>query len=76
MFTGLVETTGTVRRAVGGSPRRLTIASSILNEEVVLGESISIDGCCLTVIEIGAQGLSFEAATETLGDVFWVGPNE
>ena len=66
MFTGLVETVGTVRSATGSSPRRLAIASSIPSAEVAIGDSIAIDGCCLTVVERGAEGLSFEAATETL----------
>lgn len=64
MFTGLVETIGTVRTASGEQPRRLTIESSLPNADI--GESIAIDGCCLTVVEISAQGLAFEAATETL----------
>jgi riboflavin synthase len=66
MFTGLVETTGVVRRATGDSPRRLVIESALPNDEIVIGESIAIDGCCLTVVEIGRDGLAFEAATETL----------
>jgi riboflavin synthase len=66
MFTGLVETIGSVRRATGDSPRRLTVTSSIANAEVAIGDSIAIDGCCLTVVEKGPEGLSFEAATETL----------
>jgi riboflavin synthase len=66
MFTGLVETIGVVRRATGDSPRRLTLHSGIPQGEVALGDSIAIDGCCLTVVEKGEDGLSFEAATETL----------
>jgi riboflavin synthase len=66
MFTGLVETTGVVRGVKGASLRRLTIESSLSNEEVVVGDSIAIDGCCLTVVEVSHRGLEFEAATETL----------
>lgn len=66
MFTGLVEAKGKVVEAVGDAPRRLTIASSYDNEQVEIGASIAIDGCCLTVVEKGAGGLTFEAATETL----------
>ncbi len=66
MFTGLVETVGTVRAASGDSPRRLTIESSLPNAEIKVGESIAIDGCCLTVVEVSDRGLAFEAATETL----------
>ena len=66
MFTGLIETVGTVRAATGDSPRRLTIASELPGAEVKVGDSIAIDGCCLTVVEKGGVELSFEAATETL----------
>ena len=66
MFTGLVETVGTVRAAVGTSPRRLTIASAIPPHEVAIGDSVAIDGCCLTAVEVAESGIAFEAATETL----------
>jgi riboflavin synthase len=66
MFTGLIETVGTVRAATGDSPRRLTIASELPQVDVRIGDSIAIDGCCLTVVEKAGVELSFEAATETL----------
>jgi riboflavin synthase len=66
VFTGLVETIGTVRAATGDSPRRLLIASSIPVGETAIGDSVAIDGCCLTVVEKGDGALAFEAATETL----------
>ena len=66
MFTGLVEATATVVRATGVSPRRLTLASNIALTDVQLGESIAVDGCCLTVVAADSDGLTFEAATETL----------
>jgi riboflavin synthase len=64
MFTGLVEAVGTVTEALGDSPKRITIQSPY--EDVAIGASIAIDGCCLTVVEKGPKGLTFEAATETL----------
>ncbi|HSI05382.1 MAG TPA: riboflavin synthase [Myxococcota bacterium] len=66
MFTGLVEAVGTVTQATGSSPRRITIHSAYDAAEVDIGASIAIDGCCLTVVEKAALGLTFEAATETL----------
>ncbi len=66
MFTGLVESVGVVRAAAGDSPLRLQIECDIPPSEVELGDSIAIDGCCLTVIEIGEKSFWFEAATETL----------
>ena len=66
MFTGLIETIGTVRAAVGRSPLRLSVASSLPVDEIAVGDSIAIDGACLTVVEKGPGFLTFEAATETL----------
>ncbi|MBC7793390.1 MAG: riboflavin synthase [Clostridia bacterium] len=66
MFTGLIETTGKVVKAEGSSPCRITIAASYPAAEVEIGASIAIDGCCLTVVTNDAEGLTFEAATETL----------
>ncbi|OGQ90988.1 MAG: riboflavin synthase subunit alpha [Deltaproteobacteria bacterium RIFOXYA12_FULL_58_15] len=66
MFTGLIETIGTIRQAAGESPRRITVASSIPNEDVAIGDSVAIDGVCQTVVHRDSTGLTFEAATETL----------
>ena len=70
MFTGLVEGQGTVRilqEDPGGL--RLTIApddNCFPASELTLGESVSICGCCLTVIELHADAADFEAGEETL----------
>lgn len=66
MFTGLVESLGRVIGATGNSPRRLEVQCDIPPAEVQLGDSIAIDGCCLTVVAIGRGSYAFEAATETL----------
>ena len=66
MFTGLVESQGTVARSTGDTLRRLTIASDLPAPDIRVGDSIAIDGCCLTVVANSAEGLAFEAATETL----------
>jgi riboflavin synthase len=66
MFTGLVETVGTVRGVSGRAPLSLTIASAIPAHEVAIGDSVAIDGCCLTMVERAGEALTFEAATETL----------
>lgn len=63
MFTGLVECMGRVVAAYGDHPRRLEIAASL--EDVRVGDSVAIDGCCLTVVRSDGV-LCFEAATETL----------
>ena len=66
MFTGLVEAVGQVVRAEGKNPLRLTVETSLAEPDTAIGASISIDGCCLTVVARAAGTLTFEAATETL----------
>ncbi|MEQ9411688.1 MAG: riboflavin synthase [Fuerstiella sp.] len=70
MFTGLVEGQGIVR-VLKQEPAglRLTIAPPedvFRSDEVAIGDSISISGCCLTVVRASADGLEFEAGLETL----------
>ena len=70
MFTGLVEGQGTVRSLKKDSVGlRITIApcsTCFAVSELSLGESISICGCCLTVVEIHDDVMDFEAGEETL----------
>lgn len=67
MFTGLVETVGTLKTTRDEeSGRRLTIELSPLREGLALGDSVAINGCCLTVIELSENGATFEAGPETL----------
>ncbi|MEC9007968.1 MAG: riboflavin synthase [Planctomycetota bacterium] len=68
MFTGLVEVRGSVVELIDDPPaRRLEV--EVGSEWVVdsaIGDSVAINGCCLTVVAIGSSTLSFEAGTETL----------
>ena len=68
LFTGIVQDLGTiVEREPRGGDLRLVIAFEGLDEaRVGLGDSISVQGCCLTVT--GRAGLSFAAdlSRETL----------
>ena len=66
MFTGLVETVGRVTAVVGQAPCRLSIQSSLSTEAIAVGDSVAIDGCCLTVVHKTADTLTFEAAAETM----------
>jgi riboflavin synthase len=67
MFTGLVEGTGQIGKwyAREGSARLLVDAHA-LAEGVQMGESIAINGCCLTVTAIDGSWLSFDLLQETL----------
>jgi riboflavin synthase len=63
MFTGLVREVGTVASMVDG---RLTIDAPETARGVQLGDSIAIDGVCLTVVAHDDASLSFDAVPETL----------
>jgi len=67
VFTGLVETLGRVEGVQpDGAGRRLTVSAPALIEGTRLGDSIAINGACLTVVAIQGDRLSFEAGPETL----------
>jgi riboflavin synthase len=67
MFTGLVEVLGTVRALRSeGSGRRLVIVAPSLAGELTLGESVAINGACLTVVACDAETCCFEVGPETL----------
>ena len=56
MFTGIVEETGIVREAHdNGDGRRLVVGADVVLDDVVMGSSIAVDGCCLTVTGFGAR---------------------
>src|SRR5687767_333915 len=68
VFTGLIETTGKlVRRTPSGRDARLVVTGPLGGEPLALGESIAVDGVCLTVAKI-VDGQTFEAdaSSETL----------
>lgn len=53
MFTGIVEELGTVHHRAGA---RLRIAADAVLEDAGIGDSIAVNGCCLTVVELGENG--------------------
>ncbi len=67
MFTGLVETTGEVialTHADGGA--QLTLRAPAIAAEVQLGDSVAVNGCCLTAVAPDAETLRFDLLNETL----------
>ncbi len=69
MFTGLVEGLGRVERFVDESGgRRLTIDWGDLSaaDPLKLGESVAVNGCCLTVVEFSGTTFEVQAGPETL----------
>jgi riboflavin synthase len=53
MFTGIVEELGSVAAREGS---KLRINASLVLEDVSLGASIAVNGCCLTVVDWGGEG--------------------
>src|SRR5262245_32938970 len=67
MFTGLVEALATVVEVRPEPPGvRLTIDAPTSIDDVKIGDSVALNGCCLTVVAIEASRLSFQAGDETL----------
>lgn len=79
MFTGLIEALGTISKLTP-EPHglRLTVQSSLFQQNrqkgegreeenrLAIGDSIAINGCCLTVVAIDADRVDFQAGEETL----------
>ena len=67
MFTGLIEDLGRIREVVQGAESyRLTVATSLPTAELTLGESIAVNGVCLTVVQFGNGCFCADVSPETL----------
>lgn len=67
MFTGLVEECGSLLRSeIEGKSGRLTVQCELVNQGAKPGDSIAVNGCCLTVIHNNDRELTFDAVPETL----------
>ncbi len=67
MFSGIVAALGTVDRMDRSGPgARLVIDEPSLAKDAGMGDSISVNGCCLTVVEVAGNTISFDAGPETL----------
>ena len=68
MFTGIVETTGMIEKAeITPENARLTINAPKLGlHQVAIGDSIAVNGCCLTVVEKSPETFSVDVSNETL----------
>jgi riboflavin synthase len=66
MFTGLVEETG---RILAFAPKAdawsLSVSAAATLDGVALGDSIAVNGCCLTVVRFDADSLHFDVLEET-----------
>jgi riboflavin synthase len=67
MFTGLVQSLAKVIDVISEPPGvRLIIRDATIASAARIGDSIAINGCCLTVVDIAAGKLAFQAGEETL----------
>jgi riboflavin synthase len=62
MFTGIVIEQGTVVE----TPPRLVLSAPLVSADAGIGDSVAVDGCCLTVTSIYGDRLSFDTVPETL----------
>lgn len=67
MFTGIVTEMGTIERIVETGPgRRLDVEAPATTESLAIGDSVAVDGVCLTVVAVDGSRFSVEAVAETL----------
>lgn len=67
MFTGLVEQKGVVKQLKrSDNACEISVEGSVVSEDAAVGDSIAINGCCLTVVRIDGAILMFQAGSETL----------
>ncbi len=68
MFTGLIEDVGKILKiSRTGASARLEVATSLPADEIKLGDSIAVNGICLTVVDKSAARLVFDVSPETIG---------
>jgi riboflavin synthase len=67
MFTGLVEQLAAVDQLIPAPPGvRLVIRAPLFAQDMQVGASIAVNGCCLTVVDVQAETFGFDAGAETL----------
>jgi riboflavin synthase len=68
MFTGIVETMGQVRgvQASGQGMRVVIDRGGLSLDDVKVGDSISVNGCCLTVVQLEPDAFHVDVSQETL----------
>jgi riboflavin synthase len=66
MFTGLVEALGTVVHLESKGDQARLLVQIPFATELALGDSVAINGCCLTVAEFDANGVAFDLLAQTL----------
>jgi riboflavin synthase len=67
VFTGLIQDIGAVEAVESGDDGATLRIATGLGAEISPGDSVSVDGVCLTATEAGAEGFAAEAMNQTLG---------
>ncbi|WP_117237099.1 riboflavin synthase [Thermus sediminis] len=67
MFTGLVEETGEILEVREGPFLGVRILAKKVLEDLRVGDSVAVDGVCLTAVAVDGEGFWVELAQETLG---------
>ncbi|MFQ3584900.1 MAG: riboflavin synthase [Cyanobacteriota bacterium] len=68
MFTGLVQSMGTAQLI---SPSRVKVTCPALQPKLAYGDSVAVDGLCLTVVEILPEGFLADVSPETVRRSLW-----
>ena len=67
MFTGIIEGLGTIdAMRPAGQGKRLTIAADYALDQTKIGDSIAVNGACLTVVKIDGRKFEVDLSPETL----------
>ena len=67
MFTGIIEVLGSIDRVRPEPPGvRLVVRSPEIAADSTIGASVAVNGCCLTVVDLDDETVSFDAGSETL----------
>ncbi|MFM9905758.1 MAG: riboflavin synthase [Pyrinomonadaceae bacterium] len=67
MFTGLIEELGSVkRREPNAGGERIVVSASVVTSDLRNGDSISVNGVCLTALDVAADSFAADVSPETL----------
>lgn len=67
MFTGIIEEIGTIKNIKNGNKSsKITVKAGVVLDKTILGDSISVNGVCLTVTNIGKESFCADIMAETL----------
>ncbi|MBU0634674.1 MAG: riboflavin synthase [Candidatus Omnitrophica bacterium] len=65
MFTGIIEEIGRIEKVQQSAMTRLTVSADVILADVKVGDSINVNGVCLTIVKKEAGKLTFEVMGQT-----------